>query len=667
LTQSRIIGCLLLALFLANTLEAQVNHRHFILSGRIHLSEDRFVEAIQHFNTAIRTRPDNFEAYFLRGVAKYNLSDYRGAADDFTATIERHPLYTRAYHYRGIAHDRLQNFYNAQADFNRALEIDPFNPELHVASGATKMRLNDYEGAIKDYDMALLINPRLSNAYLNRGIAKRFLDQFEEALADMNEAVYNDHFEVDAWLRRGMLLAEMEQYEKALNDFEQALILDDKNPLVYYQRAIAHLKTGDTIAALADYERVNMIDTRNALTYYNRAILYADMGDHEAARVLLDEVIRINPQNIYGHFNRGIVHYQMEQWQDAIHDFSAAIALVPDFVGAWINRSLARKALLDENGSDADYQKAMQIIAAMNPDTGNPDSLYQQYSDPDWYGKIIEFESEFVSGNSRQMQPQYQQIDIIPFHYFKLEYLLKSDNKTLIESNNYMYASIELSSINTQNTGTLRLGLLVGWPKETYPLPYQKDEAIGELDLALTSPTFELLLEAIRQHRMQNHNQALTDYNSVLQSDPTSVYAMLNRGSLRFEMESIRQAEEQYATAITISRNSDQLRPIITKSGQADYSGAMDDFNQAIALHPDFAFGWYNRANVLLHLRKFHQAIDDYSEAIKLEPTMGEAYYNRALTLLYLGETKLACSDLSKAGELGISAAYAVIRRYCGK
>ncbi len=53
--------------------------------------------------------------------------------------------------------------------------------------------------------------------------------------------------------------------------------------------------------------------------------------------------------------------------------------------------------------------------------------------------------------------------------------------------------------------------------------------------------------------------------------------------------------------------------------------------------------------------------------AIKLQPDLGEAYYNRALTLLYLNENKLACKDLSKAGELGITEAYNVIKRYCTK
>ena len=53
--------------------------------------------------------------------------------------------------------------------------------------------------------------------------------------------------------------------------------------------------------------------------------------------------------------------------------------------------------------------------------------------------------------------------------------------------------------------------------------------------------------------------------------------------------------------------------------------------------------------------------------AIKLQPNLAEAYYNRALTLLYLDEIKLACKDLSKAGELGITEAYNVIKRYCNK
>ena len=79
------------------------------------------------------------------------------------------------------------------------------------------------------------------------------------------------------------------------------------------------------------------------------------------------------------------------------------------------------------------------------------------------------------------------------------------------------------------------------------------------------------------------------------------------------------------------------------------------------------SFAYYNRANLKLRLKLYQRAIDDYSMAIKLKPKMSEAYYNRALILLYLKENKLACKDLSKAGELGISEAYNVIKRYCSE
>jgi lipoprotein NlpI len=66
-------------------------------------------------------------------------------------------------------------------------------------------------------------------------------------------------------------------------------------------------------------------------------------------------------------------------------------------------------------------------------------------------------------------------------------------------------------------------------------------------------------------------------------------------------------------------------------------------------------------------MKDFQRAIDAYSDGIAHDPTLAEAFYNRALTLIYLGENGLACSDLSKAGELGITEAYSVIRKYCSK
>ena len=54
----------------------------------------------------------------------------------------------------------------------------------------------------------------------------------------------------------------------------------------------------------------------------------------------------------------------------------------------------------------------------------------------------------------------------------------------------------------------------------------------------------------------------------------------------------------------------------------------------------------------------------DYDKAIELDPKLADAYYNRGLTHIYLGNNRLGIQDLSKAGELGLYAAYNVIKRF---
>lgn len=54
----------------------QINHKHYITMGRIDLSKEDFNAAIQNLNVAIQAKPNDFEAYFLRGIAKFSLNDF---------------------------------------------------------------------------------------------------------------------------------------------------------------------------------------------------------------------------------------------------------------------------------------------------------------------------------------------------------------------------------------------------------------------------------------------------------------------------------------------------------------------------------------------------------------------------------------------------------------
>ena len=88
------------------------------------------------------------------------------------------------------------------------------------------------------------------------------------------------------------------------------------------------------------------------------------------------------------------------------------------------------------------------------------------------------------------------------------------------------------------------------------------------------------------------------------------------------------------------------------------------DYDQVTRLQPDFAFAYYNKANILCAQQSWQDAIKNYTKAIAFDGDFAEAYFNRGLTYVYIGETEKGLSDLSKAGELGIYQAYNLILRF---
>lgn len=113
-----------------------------------------------------------------------------------------------------------------------------------------------------------------------------------------------------------------------------------------------------------------------------------------------------------------------------------------------------------------------------------------------------------------------------------------------------------------------------------------------------------------------------------------------------------------------ISFDSDPAKRLINSKRTYSYDEAIEDMNKVIKLYPDFAEGYYNRANLLAISGKLPEAYDDYTRAIELDSELGEAYYNRALVQIYMKDTRKGCMDLSKAGELGISQAYDLLREF---
>ena len=81
---------------------------------------------------------------------------------------------------------------------------------------------------------------------------------------------------------------------------------------------------------------------------------------------------------------------------------------------------------------------------------------------------------------------------------------------------------------------------------------------------------------------------------------------------------------------------------------------AIEDYDEAVALNPDYAEAYNNRGVAYEKKGDLDLAIQDYDKAIALRPDLAETYCRRGVTWLVLKEWDKARSDLTTAKEMEV-------------
>jgi tetratricopeptide (TPR) repeat protein len=87
------------------------------------------------------------------------------------------------------------------------------------------------------------------------------------------------------------------------------------------------------------------------------------------------------------------------------------------------------------------------------------------------------------------------------------------------------------------------------------------------------------------------------------------------------------------------------------------YDYAIDRYDEAIRLKPDYGEAYNNRGLAYQAKGSTDQAIADFAEAIRLNPGLGEAYYNRGLAYQAKGSYDQAIADFDEAVKFMVGAA----------
>ncbi len=104
--------------------------------------------------------------------------------------------------------------------------------------------------------------------------------------------------------------------------------------------------------------------------------------------------------------------------------------------------------------------------------------------------------------------------------------------------------------------------------------------------------------------------------------------------------------------ANTMPRADDFFIQAGQKYEQGDDQGAIADLNQAIALNPNYVYGYYNRGLAKGNLGDYPGAIADFDRSLELDTNLVEAYNNRGNAKSNLGDYSGAIADFDRSLEL---------------
>ena len=162
----------------------------------------------------------------------------------------------------------------------------------------------------------------------------------------------------------------------------------------------------------------------------------------------------------------------------------------------------------------------------------------------------------------------------------------------------------------------------------------------------------ELSEEAPVEIASENNNPPR--YASELSENELAAHAFFSIGCLLSEGGKAEKALDAYDTAIRLQPDYAEVynnRGNI-KNGLGCPDDAVADYDTAIRLNPHFAEAYYNRGTQKVLCEELDAAIVDYTEAIRIKPDYAEVYVNRGIAKVGLNRIDEAESDFQIALEL---------------
>ena len=400
--------------------------------------------------------------------------------------------------------------------------------------------------------------------------------------------------------QRGIEAMQEEKVDEAIDFFNKDLSDNPKNG--YSFSWIAHLRLLQeeygralTAADLAlrylpkkDEEYIVFAYTSRALTYLNLQDTVKAINDFTAA-------IKVNPEKESLYEKRAQVYYEQDKYDLADADYRKMIELKPGDVMGYMG--LGRNA-----NEQKKWDEAIKLFDYVT-------KLSSEYSSG------YAFRAEAYIGQEKWNEATDDIITALTLDWdrkalYQIRYLNESATTMLI-------AKMKVQSAKTPNEG--KWPYLIGTVYEENKQYEKAVEFYKDANNKDASSTIYYRI-SLCQSKMGDFQQALNSVNQALNIDSTDLDYLVLKASTYYEL--------------------------------GDPKAAISEWDNVLALQPEYAYGYYQRGWYKYLMRDFENALEDFSMCIALDPTEAYAYVCRGDVYSQQGKKELAEMDFKKVIEI---------------
>ena len=269
--------------------------------GIAHMGLTEYEQAITYFQEALHTsnglvEPVDFDLNYYLAAAYIKNSQFAEAEETYNAILALRPEEEDAYFLRGGVRLELSDFQGAKEDFDKVISMDAKNYERLIEIYKV-LAHHGYGDVGQEYLQTALDNGlKYMDAY-DSGRIYYYLGEYQKAYIALEEARGNG--DAESYLYLGRAYEATGDYNYASSVYNSYLKEEEGNAEVYNQLGLCEMAKGEYQKALEAFQAGLKLGSSEYLQSlsFNEIVAYEYLGEYKKAAVLLDTYLKSYPDD----------------------------------------------------------------------------------------------------------------------------------------------------------------------------------------------------------------------------------------------------------------------------------------------------------------------------------------------------------------------------------